>query len=303
MRFAERLHAAGYEESSAGADLLYRRPPRLRTGAFAAQEGESTTDFAVRLITELDRTTLAIQGPPGAGKTYVGAQMIRAAVAAGKRVGVTACSHRVIQNLFDAVRDQARTAGEDIRLARKPKDGEEVPPDVAEFNKNGTALAAIRARDVHVLGGTAWLWADEDATASVDLLFVDEAGQFSLANALAIAPAASSLVLLGDPQQLDQPQKASHPDGVDVSALAHALAEAETMPPDRGIFMPETWRLAPNLCAFTSELFYAGKLRSIPSLVNQRLADTELSMVQASGGWLSRTTEIAAPLTRKLKRS
>lgn len=274
MRFAERLHAADYEELSAGADLLYRRPPRLRTGVLAAQEGESATDFAVRLITELDRTTLAIQGPPGAGKTYVGARMIRAAVAAGKRVGVTATSHKVVQNLFDAVRDQARAAGEEVRLARKPKDGEEVPPGITEFNKNPTALAAIRARDVHVLGGTAWLWADEDATGSVDLLFVDEAGQFSLANAVAIAPAASNLVLLGDPQQLDQPQKASHPDGVAVSALAHALAGAEIMPPDRGIFMPETWRLAPNLCAFTSELFYAGKLRSIPSLVNQRLADT-----------------------------
>ncbi|MBI2220392.1 MAG: DNA2/NAM7 family helicase, partial [Acidobacteria bacterium] len=273
MRFAERLRAADYLQASAGTDLLYRRAPRLRTGDFSPQQGESTTDFAVRVVTELDRTTLAVQGPPGSGKTYVGARMIRAAVARGMRVGVTATSHKVIQNLFDAVRDQAKAAGEDVRLARKPKDGEELPPYVLEFNKNEVALAAIRDREVHVLGGTAWLWADEDAAGSVDLLFVDEAGQFSLANALAVAPTAGSLVLLGDPQQLDQPQKASHPDGVNVSALGHLLASAETMPPNLGIFLPETWRLAPNICAFTSELFYAGRLTSVPALVNQQLAN------------------------------
>ncbi len=184
--------------------------------------------------------------------------MIRAAVLAGKRVGVTASSHKVIQNLFDAVREQALAAGETIRLGRKPKDDEEVPPNVQPFKSNDAALTAVRAREVHVLGGTAWLWADDAASGSVDLLFVDEAGQFSLANTLAVAQAADSLVLLGDPQQLAQPQKASHPDGVGVSALEHVLGKSETMPAALGIFMPETWRLAPSVCDFTSELFYGG---------------------------------------------
>jgi uncharacterized protein len=209
--------------------------------------------------------------------------MIRAAVAKGMRVGVTATSHKVIQNLFDAVRDQAKAAGEDIHLARKAKDGEELPPHILEFDKNEVALDAVRNRKVDVLGGTAWLWADEDALESVDLLFVDEAGQFSLANAIAVAPAAGSLVLLGDPQQLDQPQKASHPEGVGVSALAHVLGGAETIPTHIGIFLPETWRLAPNICSFTSELFYAGKLRSIPPLVNQRLAHA--GVLDGAGLW------------------
>ena len=125
-----------------------------------------------------------------------------------------------------------------------------------------------------MLGGTAWLWADEVATGAVDLLFVDEAGQFSLANTLAVAQAADSVVLLGDPQQLAQPQKATHPDGVGVSALAHVLGGHETMPAALGIFMPETWRLAPSVCDFTSELFYGGRLRPIESLVNQRVTGT-----------------------------
>jgi uncharacterized protein len=283
MRFAERMHGSDYAAPSAGGDLLHRRSPRLRDGVFAPEANESIADFAVRITPALDGTTLAIQGPPGAGKTYVGARMIRAAVLAGKRVGVTASSHKVIQNLFDAVREQAIAAGEIIRLGRKPKDDEEVPPSVQVFKSNEIALDAVRAREVHVLGGTAWLWADEFASGSVDLLFVDEAGQFSLANTLAVAQAADSLVLLGDPQQLAQPQKASHPDGVGVSALEHVLGESETMPVALGVFMPETWRLAPSVCDFTSELFYGGRLRPIEALVNQQL--TRASGLDGAGLW------------------
>ena len=167
------------------------------------------------------------------------------------------------------------------------------------FKDNGSAIAAITSREIDVLGGTAWLWADELATQSVDLLFVDEAGQFSVANTLAVASAAISVVVLGDPQQLDQPQKASHPEGVGVSALAHVLGGSETMPTDRGIFMPETWRLAPAVCSFTSELFYAGRLKPIPSLAVQRLAETRSSMARGFGGSQCRTTAIAArPMTK-----
>jgi uncharacterized protein len=270
VRVADRV-LANDNAVSAGIDLLRRRPPRLRQGRFMTDAGESVTQFAVRIATQLDRTTLAIQGPPGAGKTFVGAQMIRAAVRAGMRVGVTATSHKVIQNLFDAVHGQADEAGETLRLGRKPKDDEDVPPFVRTFTRNEDALAAIRAGDVDAFGATAWLWAHEDAAAAVDLLFVDEAGQFSLASTLAVAQAADSLVLLGDPQQLAQPQKATHPDGIGVSALAHVLGEHETMPEDLGIFMPETWRLAPAICDYTSEVFYASQLKPIDTLVRQAL--------------------------------
>jgi uncharacterized protein len=276
MRFATTLHGAGYAQPSAGADLLYRRPPRLRTGDFNPRPNESITDFAVRIITELDRTTLAIQGPPGAGKTYVGARMIRAAMAAGLRVGVTANSHKVIQNLLDEIRKQGRIERKELRLGHKTDDEANLADGVRPFKDNESAIAAITGREIDVLGGTAWLWADEQATQSVDVLFVDEAGQFSLANTLAVSLAAMSVVVLGDPQQLDQPQKASHPEGVGISALAHVLGSSETMPSDRGIFMPETWRLAPAVCSYTSELFYAGKLKPLPSLADQQLAGTEV---------------------------
>jgi uncharacterized protein len=106
---------------------------------------------------------------------------------------------------------------------------------------------------------------------SVDVMFVDEAGQMSLANVLALSPAATSIVLLGDPQQLDQPQKGLHPPGAEVSALGHLLNGRETIAPDQGIFLTETRRLHPDVCAFTSELFYEGRLTARPENAKQRL--------------------------------
>jgi uncharacterized protein len=135
-----------------------------------------------------------------------------------------------------------------------------------------------------VLGGTAWLWSRPEFAKSVDVLVVDEAGQFSLANTLAVAPAGHSLVLLGDQQQLRQPKKGSHPDGVDVSALDHMLGGHRTMPAERGIFLPTTWRLAPAVCDFTSEAFYERRLHSEPRLERQVLAGTE--RFDGAGLWI-----------------
>ncbi len=129
----------------------------------------------------------------------------------------------------------------------------------------------LRSGEVNVLGGTSCMWARAEFAQAVDVLFVDEAGQVSLANVLAVSQAANSLVLLGDPQQLDQPEKASHPDGVGVSALQHVLGDHETMPADRGIFLPITWRMSPTLTLFTSELFYESKLTAKDGLERQVL--------------------------------
>jgi uncharacterized protein len=106
---------------------------------------------------------------------------------------------------------------------------------------------------------------------ALDVLFVDEAGQMSLANVLAVAQAAKSVVLLGDPQQLDQPLRGSHPEGADVSALEHLLAGAKTIPPEKGLFLEKTWRLHPTICEFTSEVFYEGRLASREGLDRQRI--------------------------------
>ncbi len=133
----------------------------------------------------------------------------------------------------------------------------------------------VRARlddgRANLAAGTPWLWASSKMVDAVDVLFVDEAGQISLANVVAISRATDSLVLLGDPQQLDQPMQGTHPPGADRSALAHVLAGQATMPPDRGLFLETTWRLHPDLCAFTSEVFYDDRLEPEPHLIVQRL--------------------------------
>jgi uncharacterized protein len=123
--------------------------------------------------------------------------------------------------------------------------------------------------------GTAWLWAAPEGFETVDVLFVDEAAQMSLANVLAVSQAAKTVVLIGDPQQLDQPTQGSHPEGTDVSALDHILGGQRTISPDKGLFLEQTWRLHPDICAFTSELFYNCKLVSRAGL--------ELQVINAAG--------------------
>ncbi len=245
-------------------ELLNRRPPKTR------------------VATELHETVLAIQGPPGTGKTYTGGKMICDLVAAGKRVGIAATGHKVIRNLLDAVAHEAASRKMQVRLAHKvgkddandDDDAGAPPASVKLVGDNAAALALVQSGEANVLGGTAWLWTRPEFAKSVDVLFIDEAGQMSLANALAITRAASSLVLLGDPQQLDQPQKGTHPDGVGVSALEHILGEHQTMPQERGMFLGETWRFGKAICGFTSEVFYERKLtpKADIGLEQQRLA-------------------------------
>ena len=131
--------------------------------------------------------------------------------------------------------------------------------------------AGLRDGDLDIGAGTAWLWAREQFQGSVDTLFVDEAGQMSLANILAVAGAARNLVLIGDPQQLAQPSQAAHPPGAGVSALDHILGDHATVPPDAGLLLDQTWRMHPRLCRFTSETFYDGKLSYAKGLERQEI--------------------------------
>jgi uncharacterized protein len=134
---------------------------------------------------------------------------------------------------------------------------------------NEDVIGALSSGAANLVGGTAWLWAREDLRNLVDVLIIDEAGQFSLANALAVSSAASSIVLLGDPQQLEQPTQAVHPDGAGVSALDHLLDGHSTIPADRGVFLDRTYRMHPAITAFVSQTSYDGRLASVPSLERQ----------------------------------
>src|SRR5262249_36838161 len=258
MRVGEWVAAHGVEAPGpfrAARDLLLRRPPRLAGHARGALErpAEGGGPAAGRRGLALATTTLAIQGPPGAGKTFLGARMICDLVHAGKTIGVCAQSHKVIRNLLDAVVHAAHEERVAVTLLQKVREPSETPhPRIAESTDNAEVRTALRDGSARIAGGTTWMWAREEFMDSVDVLFVDEAGQMSLANVLAIAPSAGSVVLLGDPQQLEQPIQGLHPEGSAVSALEHVLDHRQTIAADCGLFLDQTWRLPPEICAFTS---------------------------------------------------
>jgi len=268
----------------AARDLLLRHPPRAGQipGEALTQHGDDLLAAAIGLAGQLDTSVLPIQGPPGSGKTFTGARMIAGLVGHGKQVGITANSHKVIGNLLKGTFEAAAERGVTVTAMQKADKDQRWNPDVAECTGDNSVLrAALASREVMVGAGTAWVWAREDFTDLVDVLFVDEAGQMSLANVVAVAAAAKSVVLLGDPAQLEQPVKGSHPPGAEVSALEHLLDGAQTMPVERGLFLETTWRLHPDLCRFTSEVFYEGRLEPERHLAMQD--------IDASGGDLTGT--------------
>jgi predicted RecB family nuclease len=257
----------------AARDLLLRRPPNLsgETIESARAKSEDLTETSKQLALTLDHSALPIQGPPGSGKTYIGARMVLELVKNGRRVGITATSHQVISNLLKELCSAARKSGYPLRVIQKVTDKADgfVDDMVQVTTKNEAVPAALASGEAQVAAGTAWLWARAEMANLVDVLFVDEAGQVSLAYALAASQGAGSLVLLGDPQQLDQPVKGVHPPGTDISALAHLLSGQTTITKEQGLFLDETWRLHRDVCDFTSEVFYEGRLISRNENQNQ----------------------------------
>ncbi|MGY1771950.1 TM0106 family RecB-like putative nuclease [Blastococcus sp. SYSU D00813] len=216
--------------------------------------GEEAGDAVVRLGAALDGQVLAVQGPPGSGKTRAASRLIRELLDAGKKVGVTATSHAVIGNVLKAVDRPALQKCDEHQACGAPG---------VEWSKDAADVASrLLDGSATLVGGTSWFWCRPDLAEAVDVLVIDEAGQFSLANAVAVARSARSLVLLGDPQQLAQPTQAVHPGESGVSALEHLLEGHPTVPEDRGVFLDRTYRMHPALTAFVSDLAYEGRLES-----------------------------------------
>ncbi|WP_258768951.1 AAA family ATPase [Bradyrhizobium arachidis] len=294
VRLGEYVASHGIEGNGdyrAGRDLIQAMAPRLR-GLPLQQDGESTLATAIRAGLTLDQSIFPLQGAPGAGETFTGARMICALAKDGKRIGITANSHKVIRNLLDEVIKAAGAEKQVIQCAQKVSDDED---DLPILKDNDEFLDALGGAG-RVGGATAWFWARPDASLCIDVLFIDEAAQMSLANVLAVSQSAKSIVLLGDPRQLEQPIQGSHPDGAEASALDHILGSHATIPADRGLFLPETWRLHPEICAFNSELFYEGRLFSRPGLERQQIKSPGRL---AGRGFAIFRSSIAATRTRR----
>lgn len=268
---------------SASTDLLFRRAPRLKKGALNAKNAENlprevdfsgsnlpTVDAVHAAVRALDHSYVAVQGPPGAGKTFLASHVIACLVAEGTKVGVVAQSHAVIENLMAAccARD-----GFDVSRAVRLR-GKSVTPDAPWSEVSDSELVELISGAGGLLfGGTVWDYVSERRVPaeSLDVLVVDEAGQFSLTNTVAAARAARSVLLLGDPQQLPQVSTGVHPYPVDVSALGWLSDGAAALDPRFGYFLGESWRMDSALCERVSWLSYDGALASAAATAGRAL--------------------------------
>lgn len=268
---------------SASADLLFRRAPRLKKSASNAKNTENlprevdfpgsalpTVDAVHAAVRALDRSYVAVQGPPGAGKTFLASHVIARLVAEGAKVGVVAQSHAVIENLMSAC--CAREGFDASRAVRLR--GKSVTPDAPWAEVSDSELTELISGEGGLLfGGTVWDYVSERRVpaGSLDVLVVDEAGQFSLTNTVAAARAARSVLLLGDPQQLPQVSTGVHPYPVDVSALGWLSDGAAALDPRFGYFLGESWRMDSALCERVSWLSYDGALASAAATAGRAL--------------------------------
>ncbi|PWJ47471.1 uncharacterized protein SAMN06264364_13714 [Quadrisphaera granulorum] len=265
---------AGREPDEAWWRLLLRRAPGLHHApAVEGAEGTDTVGAVTSSLLDAGRDVVAVQGPPGTGKTFVGSRVIAALARRGWRIGVVAQSHQVVENLLErvvAVRDDA-ARGPHFAVAKPKQDGDEREATPWERPPKVDAWLAAQEGGC-VLGGTSWTFAQERIRSQhLDLLVVDEAGQFALVDALVAGSAAERMLLLGDPQQLPQVCQGTHPEPVDVSALRHLLGEASLVPPEAGYLLDTTWRMHERVCEPVSQLQYEGVLAAHPRTAERHL--------------------------------
>lgn len=277
-------------------DLLDRRPP-LRPDEMTPVDGESAADRAVRLVGAMTGGVLPVQGPPGTGKTTAAARMVLAevarAAAAGTvaRIGVVANSHKVIDNLLEDVAEQAAERGVDLAIGHVGTDGQVAAAGVERIPGGGALVSwldgeASRGRPA-IAGATKFGWSRIDAVGAVHLLLVDEAGQLTLADALAVAQASERIVALGDPQQLASPIQATHDAAVRLSLLEHLAQGEPVLPPDVGVFLDVTHRMHPDVCTVVGALAYEGELVASEAAAARMIAARDDLPVRVDGRLLS----------------
>jgi predicted RecB family nuclease len=270
IRFAEYVvqHGIiGAHSYKAGRELLLRTI-QLPVEPLRISEG---TNAAIEQVMNMRESVLPIQGPPGTGKSHTAALMILSLIKAGKRVGISALSHKVITGLLEKVSQAASKEKMNIHIAQKVNDTTDSNTlNWIKTTENKDVLDAIQ-NGFNIAAGTSFMWSREEFFEAVDFLFVDEAGQLSLIDTLALSHAGKNLVLMGDPQQLKQPQKGSHPEGTEVSALEHILQEQKTISENQGVFLGTTWRMHPAINKYVSELFYDNRLHTKSETENQTL--------------------------------
>jgi uncharacterized protein len=296
---AEVLAQGGLPAGKSWGQLLKREAPVN----INHESGNHLADI-VKTLQSGESMCVAVQGPPGTGKTFVGSRVVAQLAKMGWRIGVVAQSHAVVENFITKVIETDPS----LSVGKKPKDKE---GKGRSWEIDSAAEWMLSQPGGFVLGGTAWTFADKTVQAmGLDLLVVDEAGQFSVTMTLASAVGARRLLLLGDPQQLPQVSLASHPEGAEISALEHYAQGRKTLAPEVGFFLETTYRMHPLLTEKVSNLQYEGKLLSSPSVKVRNLDGVQPGVtplpVEHSGNTTrsdeeaQKVTEIAHSLLGKL---
>jgi predicted RecB family nuclease len=267
-RYVQAVINERQDEYASVTSVLRRDKPRLNGGYILRSESDQTVE-TVDAIARMDRSHLVIQGPPGCGKTYVSAHAIVALIADRKRIGVMSMSHKAINNLLHKVEEVANEKGVSFKGIKRSNDEDQYLNGTVITDEADNKVAFAGGYDI--VGGTAWLFASPDMDRKLDYLFIDEAGQVSLADIVASGQCAENIVLVGDQMQLPQVSKGKHPSGSGVSGLEYLMRDWATVPPDRGVFLERTWRMHPRLCRFVSDAFYDGRLESAECTNGQML--------------------------------
>ena len=277
---------------SLAVEVMNQEPP-LDADTMAARYGESAQDRARRLLGLMSHGLLAVQGPPGTGKTWLGGKLVCDEIERSGKAGrcpiiaVTALSHRVIDNMLQAIIREAVARGLDIAFGHAgPSDKVTDDPVIVKTGANKDLLGWINSHNCQgtpvVAGATSYAWSRDDLVGSADLLVVDEAGQLSISDVLSVSRCAPRAVALGDPQQLAAPVQAKHEDTISKSLLEYVSNSAAVLPSHVGVFLDETWRMHAEVCKVVSDLAYEGELHPAGAALLRTLQGSDFQVANTT---------------------
>ena len=258
-------------------DILRKQTPV--GGALPPVTGEDASERITETLRKMTTGTLAVQGPPGAGKSLNGGRVIADLVKTyGWKVGVVSQGHATIENLLRSVQTAGLSKdliGKAVKTGQTLEEVNALESTTWTSFKNTEYLAFMDERSAFVVGGTVYEFVKTAnfPLEGLDLLVIDEAGQFSLANTIAASTAAKRLLLLGDPQQLPQVTQGTHPAPIDGSALGWLADGHKVLPAEFGYFLPSSWRMNEQVCSVVSNNWYDSKLGSAAR--NRELEDSK----------------------------
>jgi len=259
-------YESGQLERCAIIDFLNRSKPVIKNykddPIASSNDPNQRLQQVINSVKNLDNSYLTIQGPPGSGKSHTGKHIIAELVKTGAKIGVSSNSHKAINNLLLSTAKFCREEGINATFAcTKETEPELIDAGVSILNNNNLAN---HVEPGCVLGTTAWGFSRDDMSEQLDYLFVDEAGQVSIANLVAMSRSSKNLVLMGDQMQLGQPSQGTHPAESGLSILDYLLHDTPTISNDMGVFLGTTYRMHSAVNQFISTHIYDGKLESHP---------------------------------------